>query len=132
MGEKCRISPAMEDYLRIIYSLEIRGEKPTVTLIARNLNVKKPTVTHALKVLKEAGYISYNPYGSVKITEEGKKRAEDIVRVHELLLTFFNEILGVDIDESEREACLVEHCLSKATIERLAFFVKNYLSQKKY
>ncbi len=128
--DECKISTAMEDYLRIIFVFECKGFKPSVTSIAKELNVKKPTVTHAFKVLKKAGYVDYTPYGDVKLTERGRKIAENITATHDLLLKFFNIILGVSLKESEREACLVEHCLSKETVEKLTFFVKEYLSKK--
>ena len=119
----------MEDYLESIIMLNQEGKVVRVTQISKALGVKKPSVTSALKKLSKEELVEHERYGYVKLTDEGKKIAEDVFRRHETLRHFLAEILGVDAKMAAEDACKMEHAVSPATLERLAKFVDFVLNR---
>ena len=113
----------MEDYLEKIVMITEGKEAVTVTNISRLLGVTKPSVISALKKLSEKGLIKHERYGSVELTIEGKKIAEDVLRRHKALGKFFIEVLGIDPDIAWKDACKMEHFISPTTSRRLIKFV---------
>jgi len=118
----------MEDYLEKIVMLTEEGEVVRVTNISRILGVKKPSVISALKKLSERGFIKHERYGSVELTVEGKRIAEDVLRRHKALGKFMIEVLGIDADTAWKDACKMEHFISPITLERLIEFVEIVLA----
>lgn len=113
------MSSNQEDYLETIYRIQLSNAGVRVTRIARELQVSKPSVTSALRVLKRDGLIDYEPYGDIILTEEGKKRAKAIYGRHTHLTTFFSKVLGIDPEAAERQACVIEHGLTEEAYERI-------------
>jgi DtxR family Mn-dependent transcriptional regulator len=129
-----KLAPRLEDYLETIYLLEKKNGVARVKEIAKERNVKMPTVTEVLKRLSEKGYINYEKYGFATTTEKGKEYAEKIYKKHRALKKFFTEILNLPQEVAEKEGCLIEHYLSKSTVERFVklveFFEENNLKEK--
>ena len=75
-----KLAPRLEDYLETIYLLEKKNGVARVKEIAKERNVKMPTVTEVLKRLSEKGYINYEKYGFATTTEKGKEYAEKIYK----------------------------------------------------
>ncbi len=122
-------SPSMEDYLEAI-SVLARGRKVVrVTQISNMLGVKKPSVTSALKKLREANLIEHERYGYVELTSDGQRVADDVFRRHEILRHFLVEILGIDQERASEDACKMEHAISSVTAEKLSKFVDFVLSR---
>ncbi|WP_457681543.1 metal-dependent transcriptional regulator [Thermovibrio sp.] len=115
-----KLAPRLEDYLETIYLLEKRNKVARVKEIAKERNVKMPTVTEVLKRLAEKGFISYEPYGYVVTTKKGKEYAKELYRKHKVLISFLKDILGVPASRAEEEGCLMEHHLSNDTVSRIA------------
>lgn len=113
------LSPNMEDYLETIYLQDIAGEAAKVKNIADAMGVSKPSVTEALSVLQDRGLVLHQKYGDIELTEKGRTTASDIYRRHQLFHRFFKEILGVDEDQAEDDACKVEHLVSEETTDRI-------------
>jgi len=110
---------SMEDYLEAIAKL---GEVET------ELGVKKPSVSAALYKLSEDGLVEHRKYGHVELTGEGQRIAEDVIHRHEVLFRFLSEILGVDREIAQVDACKLEHWLSESSILRLTKFVEFILT----
>ncbi|MFO8057982.1 MAG: metal-dependent transcriptional regulator [bacterium] len=110
----------MEDYLETIYELASeQGEsKVRVTDIARRLGVTRPSVVGMVKHLEEHGTVSHTHYGGISLTKNGKKIAKDVLNRHRVLRRFLEEVLGLDAQVAEEDACRMEHTLSQDTIER--------------
>jgi len=121
-------SPGLEDYLETIGQLSKSEAETRVTRISEELGVKKPSVTSAVKRLKEKGLVEHESYGPVVLTERGRRLAEEVARRHQILFQFFTEILGLDEELADRDACQVEHYLSEETLERTSKFVDFLLS----
>lgn len=120
-----KISASLEDYLEAIYI--ISKNKPEVRNIdiAEFLSVSKPSVNKAINVLKDAGYIEHEIYGEIKLNSSGKKRAKQVLDIHNLLTDFLHKTLGVDFEIAEKDACRMEHVISNESIEKLSKFCKD-------
>lgn len=114
-----QLTAPMEDYLEAIYELHRRQQIARVKDIARALKVKMPSVTAALRTLREEGLIRHERYGHVELTDRGREVAEEIHRRHITLVGFLTTILQLDMEQAEREACELEHSLGPVTLRRL-------------
>ena len=113
------LGKSLEDYLERILLLGLTNEKIRVTDLAIKLGVKKPSVVSALKKLAEEELIIYEKYKDIILTEKGRDFAGKIYRRHLTLTRFFNEILGVEYNKAESDACAVEHDLSKESFDKI-------------
>jgi len=120
----------MEDYLEVIYELvEQKGYATTVD-ISTYLNVSSPSVTKMTQRLDETGYLKYEKYRGIRLTDEGVRIAQNIRNRHGLLAEFF-KMIGVDEESANSDAEGIEHHLHPETIKRLEDFmnvVKKYPS----
>ena len=115
-------STTREDYLEIISELvELKGYATTLD-ISRYMNVSPPSVTKMLQKLDEKGYLEYEKYHGINLTEKGNKIAHSIRQKHDILLEFF-EILGVGNETANQDAEGVEHHLNPKTIRQLRKFI---------
>ncbi|MEF3254451.1 MAG: metal-dependent transcriptional regulator [Deferribacterales bacterium] len=121
------LSKSLEDYLEMILMLKNELGAARVTDIANRLNVKKPAVTNALKLLSEKGYIIYEPYKEIILTDKGRKVAEFVLNRHKIISDFFVKILDLPEDIANEDACKVEHVISEKTFEKLSLFLKYIL-----
>lgn len=120
------LSPSLEDYLEEIYRFSVSNDTVRVTDISQKLNVKLPSVTKALGKLRAGGYITYQKYGIIGLTEKGRQTGGYLVERNTLLQEFLR-IIWADCDVAA-EAEAMEHYLSKSTIasiQRLMVFMKN-------
>ena len=123
-----RQTASMEDYLEAIAVLRGEGEVVKVKQISQALGVKMPSVTSAMKKLSYEGLVEHERYGHAKLTAEGEKVAQDVVRRHETLCCFLTEILSVDPQIAGEDACKMEHAISPTSLERLAKFLEFVLT----
>ncbi|MDR2020129.1 MAG: metal-dependent transcriptional regulator [Treponema sp.] len=117
------MTQSLEDYLEMVSFLADEGEV-RVTDIASRLKVSKPSVLTALKVLEEQGLLEHERYSGVSLTRQGAARAAEIRGRHHLLAAFLQEIVGVDPDTAERDACKMEHVLSEKTLKRMKELIR--------
>ena len=82
--------------------------------IAKHLGVTKPSVSYAVKRLKESGYISMESNGPITLTPPGMEIAKRTYERHIALVSFL-ELLGVDKEQAEEDACQIEHVISNDT-----------------
>lgn len=118
------LSATMEDYLETILELKNADSFARVGKIAAKLNVKSPSVNSALKYLSNQKLVIHEKYGYVKLTAAGEKTASDVKNKHEILFRFLTEFLMLDPAEAEKEACYIEHTISRKTFVRLTQFFK--------
>lgn len=118
-----RLTANMEDYLEAIYRLSLADGHGRVSRIAEAIGVKKPSVSKALKRLQNEGFVTHSHYGGATVTARGKAVAEAQVRSHRALTRFLEEVLALSPELAEHDACLMEHAISHATVERLATFM---------
>jgi DtxR family Mn-dependent transcriptional regulator len=113
----------MEDYLEAIFDLSQDKKFVRVKDIAKRLDVKMPTVTSMLKTLSGRGLVHYEKYEYVELTDDGTVVGKDMRHRHDILLQFLTEILKIDYDTANEDACKMEHALSTATLDSLTDFM---------
>jgi len=121
-AEKIELSASLEDYIEAIFNLARESKVARSKDIAERLNVSKSSVTGALRLLKEKGLAHYEPYGYVTLTKPGRAAAAEIVQKHNVLKSFFEKVLGIQIDLAQEAACRAEHALGPEIIARLLAF----------
>jgi len=123
-GSKKELTPTMEDYLEAIYNLSQEKKAVRVKDIAKRLGVKMPTVTNMLKILSERGMIDYEKYEYLELTGRGSDIGSEIDQRHQTLKAFLTDILQIDRDQADEDACKMEHSVSPTTLERMVEFMK--------
>ena len=103
------LSPNLEDYLEAILQISSMNKVARSMEIASRLNVKRSSVTVALRSLAEKGLINYEVRSFVTLTDKGLDAAKCIDRRHHILLDFFISILGLSYEEANKTACSMEH-----------------------
>jgi DtxR family Mn-dependent transcriptional regulator len=107
-------TPAVEDYSKAIFALESRSEEPVSTnALAERLGVTAGSVSAMLKKLDELGLITHVPYRGVRLTDDGRRIALEVIRHHRLLESYLAQALGMPWDRVHAEAEVLEHVLSE-------------------
>lgn len=119
-----KYSASLEDYLEAIANLHRGGKVVKVRQLSRTLNVKMPSVTAALERLSEEGLVVHKRYGDIKLTPEGDRAAQDVIRRHRALSRFFAEGLNISKKTAEEDACKIEHVISPLSLERIVKFIE--------
>jgi len=107
-----------EDYLEAILVIQRRRGAVRSIDIANELGFSKPSVSVAMKKLRESGYIEMELDGHIRLLPAGAEIAERIYERHRTLTDFF-VYLGVSEEEASADACKVEHDLSGETFEKI-------------
>lgn len=118
MNMQPELTPSSEDYLETIYELSLNQENVRSVDIAEQLQVSKASVNKAIGILRDAGLIKHAHYGLVHLTDQGQKRASEILKIHHMLKRFLVEVLDIDDVTAEADACRMEHVISPRTKER--------------
>ncbi len=112
----------VEDYLEVISELvELKGYANTIE-ISRYLNVSAPSVTKMLQRLDENGYLEYEKYKGINLTQKGNAVADTVRQKHGILLEFF-KMLGINHEIANQDTEGIEHHLNPQTIRQLRKFV---------
>lgn len=120
----------VEDYLEVIAELvEMKGYATTLD-VSRYMNVSAPSVTKMLQRLDENGYLKYEKYHGINLTQKGANLADAIRQKHGILLEFF-EILGIEHETANQDAEGIEHHLNPRTIKQLRKFITYLKSNQK-
>ena len=109
-----------DDYLEAVLILQKQmGESAVRSIdLARHMGFSKPSISHAVGVLRDGGFLTVDKDGFLHLTEEGREIAEKIYERHR----FFMEQLvaaGVDLETAEQEACRIEHAISDTSFRKL-------------
>jgi DtxR family Mn-dependent transcriptional regulator len=113
----------MEQYIEVIYDLQNEWGAASVTDIAKLRGVKSPSVTYVVQKLKSEGLVNYEKYRSITLTQDGIEIAQTLQCRHDTLKWFFN-MLGIDEQIAEKDACEIEHIADPETIAKLTEFVE--------
>jgi len=116
-------SQSVEDYLEAIYMLG--GQNVRSVDIANRLVVSRASVNRAVNALMEKKMVSKMPYGAVSLTEYGLEISKKVENKHRILKRFLMEMLGVDEERANEEACGIEHDISDDTAKRIAALMRD-------
>ena len=115
---KHRADESVEDYLETILILHKKLGQVRSIDIANEMNFTKPSVSVAMKNLREKGYITMASDGYITLTESGKERAESVFERHTILSDLLIRI-GVSEETAKEDACKVEHDLSEESFDAI-------------
>jgi DtxR family Mn-dependent transcriptional regulator len=117
------LTSVMEDYLEAIFDLDKEKKVVRVKDIAKRLDVKMPTVTSMLKNLGKRGLVHYEKYEYVELTDKGLEVGGEVHRKHVVLRRFLTDILNIELNTADEEACKMEHALSAGTLDSITDFM---------
>lgn len=112
-----KLYESSEDYLETILILSKKGKVRSIDIVD-DLHFSKPSVSVAMKKLRENGYITIDDKGYISLTDEGYKVASKTYERH-LILTEIFVSMGVDEETASKDACRIEHDLSDVTFEAI-------------
>lgn len=115
-----QVSPAVQDYLKAIHSLDGAEKQVSPVEIAERLGVRAPSVTGMLKRLADAGWIDYVPGRGAQLTATGIAEARRVIRRHRLIELLLTRVLGLDWSEVDAEAEALEHAISPRLEQAIA------------
>ena len=116
------LSASLEDYLELICNLLETSQSVKAVEIAKKLNISRASVSEALAKLADKNLIVYEGHKGITITEEGLKKAQEVILKHKTITAFFEETLGFDKEIAEENACKIEHVISDDVFARLRDF----------
>ena len=112
-----------EEYLEVIFELINEKGKARVSDIAGKLGISPASVTEMVQKLKKRGFVTQERYSPIKLTEKGSKIAEIVRRRHDILKAFL-QLLGINDEVAERDACEIEHNVNQETVKRLTSLIE--------
>ena len=119
------IHQSAEDYLESILVLQRRLGQVRSIDIVNELGFSKPSVSIAMKKLRENGYISMSPDGLITLNESGLAIAQKVYGRHTTITRLFT-MMGVNPETAAEDACKVEHDLSDETIQKIREFIEQH------
>lgn len=129
MAAKKRIRESSEDYLETILILSEEQEGVRSVDIAREMDLSKPSVSRAIGILKDQGYIHVAEHGHILLTGKGQEQAERVYERHRVL-TDFLMALGVDSETADDDACRMEHVISESSFAKIKEHTQKTLQPK--
>ncbi|RGD74261.1 metal-dependent transcriptional regulator [Anaerofustis stercorihominis] len=119
---------SQENYLETILILQKRKGNVRSIDIANELDFSRPSVSRAIKLIKEKGYITVDESGLIKLTEEGKEVAGAVYEKH-VTLGKFLITLGVEEKTAMEDACRMEHVISTDSFEKIKAHAKKCMEK---
>ena len=120
------VTESLENYLRVIYEVQLEREIARIKDIIRRLSVKTSSAVEAVRRLSEKGLVVHEKYGYIKLTQRGILEAQRIYQKHKMLHRFFKDVLGIRDEEAEELACGVEHHVTEIFYEKLDLLLKYF------
>lgn len=127
------LSSSMEDYIEMIYRISKNSDEVRVNDLSEALNVQPPSTTKMIKRLANEGYVYYEKYGLIKLTDKGNDIGEYLLKRHKSVYEFLKKI-GIENDLLEQTEKL-EHAINENTLDRikeLTAFLNNCSEYEKY
>lgn len=121
---KHKSEESVEDYLEAILVLSNRIPEVRSIDIANHLNYSKPSISVAMKNLKNRDYITVGDTGHIHLTAEGRRIAESVYERHTLISDWLIR-LGVNPETAVSDACKMEHDISPESFEAIKSYIQN-------
>ncbi len=120
-----KIQESAENYLEAIHVLMQKNGQVRSIDVAHYTGFSKPSISRAVGLLRDNGYVSIDQNGLLSLTEAGLKIAETIYERHTVLTDLLIK-LGVSPETAAEDACRIEHVISAETFEKLKEHVRKY------
>ena len=121
------ITSGLEDYLELIHNTISQNKEIKAIDIANKFNISRPSVSEALIRLADMDLIIYEGRRGIKITPKGIEQAQKIAKKHSILSKFFTQILKVDIEIANKNACKIEHVIDDELIEKIEKYTESHI-----
>ncbi|NLP35953.1 MAG: metal-dependent transcriptional regulator [Clostridiales bacterium] len=119
-----KLTFAMENYLEAIYELSHGNSGARVSDISERMGVTKASVNNAMATLASKGLVTNEKYKEVFLTPAGLEQAKSTSKKHRTVLKFFTEVLHVDENIADKDACSIEHVISNDSIRAMHKFMQ--------
>ena len=120
----------VEEYLETIYDIQAKEKRVVKTNdIAKKLGVKPPSVTEMLAKLRDMGYVEYQPYYGVILTDKGMEVAKKVKKYHNVFEEFFTQFLGLDVETAHRLSCELEHHVDEDVVDKVCNILATFECQ---
>lgn len=113
------LTPRISDCLKVIFTLQERGQKVSTSAVSEQLRVSDATATMLFKDFAVAGWVEHVPYHGVRLTPLGERKAMEVIRHHRLLELYLARALGYTWDKVHAEADKLEHVISEEFEDKL-------------
>jgi DtxR family Mn-dependent transcriptional regulator len=110
--------------LEVILKLSDEEKHVRITDIANSLNITKASVTETIDLLIEQDLVTKEKYGPVTLTSKGKREAKKVKKMHKVIYEFLIQSLNVTPETADKDACMIEHVISKETITKMIDFLE--------
>src|SRR5271169_5001762 len=122
MADVGSVSPNVQDYTKAVYALQSRSAGGAVSTndLAERLGVTPGSVSAMVRKLADLGLVEHEPYRGVRLTQEGRAVALEVLRHHRLIELFLAQELGMGWDRVHAEAEVLEHVLSEELEQLIA------------
>ncbi len=118
---------SVENYLETILTLSNKNGRVRSIDIAHELSFSKPSVSVAMKNLRENNYISIDDGGNILLTKQGRTIAEEVYERHQIIAKALMA-LGVDEKTAFEDSCKIEHIISESSFEKIKKHLKSHSS----
>lgn len=126
-----KIQESGENYLETILILNQKNGYVRSIDVANELGFTKASVSRAMSILKEAGYLIMEPNGNLVLTDSGRLRAGAVYERHTLIADFLQMTLGVDRSVAAQDSCRIEHIISEESFSRIKKYVRRNQQKEK-
>lgn len=113
-----KMQESPEDYLETIHMLSLHSNEVRSIDVARHLGYSKPSVSVAMKRLRENGYVNMDDNGFLTLTESGLAIACSIYERHQVISGYLTSI-GVSEETALKDACRIEHVISEESFQKI-------------
>ena len=110
-----KLQESTENYLKTILLLQRKQGYVRATDIAESMQYTKASISRAVKLLKEKGYLNQDAHKMIFLTTKGEEKAVQIYERHQFFVVFLTEVLQLDPQIAEQDACRMEHVVSDST-----------------
>lgn len=117
------ITKRTDEYLKTMYILNKNKGEIRVTDIANKMNCSKPSVTKQLNILSKEGFIIYESYGKIELTDLGIERAQKILEEDDIIYLLLSEVIGINNDHLNEDAAKIKGVISNDTLESITNYV---------
>lgn len=125
-----KIQESGENYLETILILNQKNGYVRSIDVANELGFTKASVSRAMSILKEAGYLVMEQNGNLVLTDAGRLRASSVYERHTVIADFLQMTLGVDRSIAQQDSCRIEHIISEESFSRIKAYVKQNKEQQ--
>ncbi|MGH4138598.1 metal-dependent transcriptional regulator [Clostridium sp.] len=122
------LTPALEDYLEMIYRNSLNEDYIRINILAQMLNVKDSSASKMAKRLGELGLVNYKKYGIVTLTDEGKKLGGFLLNRHNIIENFLSFIGRKE--DALVQAELIEHIITGDTVKNMQILYEFFKNNK--